>query len=137
MVAAARELRRLPTPSEALLWPALRAKAIGGVRFRRQQNIGTFVVDFYAATARLVVEVDGPVHESQRQADRERQDLLESLGLRFLRVSSEDVERDLDSVLDRIKEALGSLIPNPSPTRGEGDQTEDSPSPLVGEGAGG
>jgi len=92
MSIAARDLRRRATKSEAMLWPALRGRQLG-VKFRRQQPIGSFVVDFYASDARLVVEVDGAIHLQQAKADVERQHLLESLGLRVVRVTAEAVER--------------------------------------------
>ena len=104
----ARQLRKAPTPSEVILWTALRGKQLDGRKFRRQVSIGAFVVDFYCWTEKLVIEVDGGVHELQRGADAERQALLESLGLRFIRVSAEEVEADLPSVLTRIKATFGN-----------------------------
>ena len=104
MSVAARDLRRRSTKSEALLWAALRGKQLG-VKFRRQQPIGNFVVDFYASAARLVVEVDGGVHLQQVKADAERQQQLESLGLRVVRVTAQAVEHDLEGVLRLIQEA--------------------------------
>src|SRR5262249_43642984 len=85
----ARQFRNVPTRGEGILWDALRGKQLDGVKFRRQQPIGPFVVDFFAASQRLIVEVDGPVHDDQREADARRQSLLESLGLRFLRIKTE------------------------------------------------
>ncbi len=70
-VVAAREFRKAPTHAEAVLWRELRGKQLG-VRFRRQQPIGPFVVDFFSPAHRLIVEVDGPVHDAQRAADAER-----------------------------------------------------------------
>jgi very-short-patch-repair endonuclease len=119
MVELARRFRKEPTRSEAVLWKAIRFKQLDGRRFRRQQPIGPFVVDFFCPSERLVVEVDGPIHETQREADRQRQQLLESLGLRFVRVSAAHVENDLPSAVVTIKNAFCL-----------------SPSPLVGEGAG-
>src|SRR5262249_11264598 len=81
----ARKLRQAPTRSEAMLWDKLRKKQLGGRKFRRQVSIGAFVVDFYCWEEKLVIEVDGAIHERQRQADAERQALIESLGLRVLR----------------------------------------------------
>ncbi|MCS7352289.1 MAG: DUF559 domain-containing protein, partial [Anaerolineae bacterium] len=101
MVEVARQLRKNPTPSEAILWAALRGKKLDGVKFRRQQPIGPFVVDFYASAYRLVVEVDGGIHDdpTQRALDVERQRLLESLGLRFVRIPAKVVEHDLPRAL--------------------------------------
>src|SRR5689334_456207 len=96
----ARELRRESTPTEDILWQKLRDRQLG-YKFRRQVPIGAFVVDFLCAEADLVVEVDGPIHALQQKADQERQNILESLGLSFLRFSTEDVEQHLDKVIDR------------------------------------
>jgi very-short-patch-repair endonuclease len=63
MVEIAREFRKQPTKSEHILWGALRGKKLDGLKFRRQQPIGTFIVDFYNSAYRLVVEVDGPIHK--------------------------------------------------------------------------
>lgn len=121
MAQVARQFRKLPTKSEALLWQELRGRQINGVKFRRQQPIGPFVVDFFAAAHKLVVEVDGLIHDQQQEADRRRQDLLESLGLRFLRVTSAEVEMRLEDVLLRIREALNPHPPAPSPKMREGE----------------
>jgi very-short-patch-repair endonuclease len=113
-----------PTPSEAILWRALRGEALDGRKFRRQQPIGPFIVDFYCSTERLIVEVDGGVHETQRERDAERQALLESLDLRFVRVPAEMVETNLPAALQAIRRAFTN---SSSPLRH---------SPLVGEGPG-
>ena len=117
----AREFRKEPTPTEARLWNALRRNALDGRGFRRQQPIGPFVVDFYCAAERLVVEVDGGVHLDQVERDRARQECLELLGLRFLRFPAAQVEHDLPTVLATIRKAM---IPRdavlPSPPVGEG-----------------
>lgn len=78
---------------------------------RRQQPIGPFVVDFFVAEQRLIIEVDGPIHETQKQADQDRQELLESVGFRFRRLTTEEVEEDMPSVLARIREMLISKSP--------------------------
>jgi very-short-patch-repair endonuclease len=74
---AAREFRRGPTRAETILWQALRGGKLGGLHFRRQQVIDGYIVDFYCHAARLVVEVDGSVHEYQRGEDAEREQALE------------------------------------------------------------
>ena len=117
MVELARTFRKEPTRSEAILWEAIRRKQLKGRRFRRQQPIGPFVVDFFCPSERLIVEVDGPIHETQREADRQRQELLEALDLRFVRVTAAQVEKDLPSVLTTIQNAF-----SPSPLVGEGDR---------------
>ena len=104
----ARAMRRAPTRSEALLWKALRGRALGA-RWRRQHPFGVFICDFYCASSRLVVEVDGGVHlEPNRQfADARRQAAIEqSFGVRFVRLSAELVERDLGRALAIIRAAM-------------------------------
>jgi very-short-patch-repair endonuclease len=119
MLAVARSFRKEPTPSESILWKALRRKALDGIKFRRQQPIGPFVVDFYAPSHRLIVEVDGTVHAQQQQADLDRQALLEELGLHFLRLSAEQVENDLEGALEKIRLAVTPLSPDPFLPQGE------------------
>ncbi len=102
MLETAQHFRKQPTRSEAQLWQALRGKKLGGIKFRRQQPIGPFVVDFYAPAYRLVVEVDGPVHDRQVDADQARQQLLESIGLCVLRIPAALVENDLPKALQTI-----------------------------------
>jgi very-short-patch-repair endonuclease len=110
----ARQFRKEPTKSEALLWEALRNRKLEGRKFRRQQPFGPFVVDFFCAAERLVVEVDGPMHESQQDLDCQRQKLLELLGLHFVRLSSQQVETDLTTVLDTIRRTFTPLSVNKS-----------------------
>jgi adenine-specific DNA-methyltransferase len=121
---AARVQRKNPTPSESLLWESLRGLRLDGRRFRRQQPIGPFIVDFYCPEERLVVEVDGPVHDRQQREDAGRQEAIESLGLRFVRITHDEVIFNLQSALARIRAAFASSSPLPPP------------SPLVGEGPG-
>ena len=104
----ARELRRESTPCEELLWVRLRDRQVEGVKFRRQVPLGPFIADFCCVERRLIVEVDGSVHtESDVIArDRERDDDLRGLGFRILRVTNEEVERNLDGVLALIRAEL-------------------------------
>ena len=127
MVELARQFRREPTKSEELLWQALRGKKLGGLKFRRQQPIGPFVVDFYNSEHRLVIEVDGPIHDRQKHADQERQAMLELLGLNVLRIKAELVEKDMNTALEIIRAKIREL----------NSLSADSPSPIWGEGKGG
>jgi very-short-patch-repair endonuclease len=102
MTERSRELRRTMTPGEKILWEALRGRRLRGLRFRRQQIIGRFIVDFYCHSAGLIVEVDGPIHDQQTDRDRERDAFLRGLGLNILRVSDENVRTALPAVLVRI-----------------------------------
>jgi very-short-patch-repair endonuclease/8-oxo-dGTP pyrophosphatase MutT (NUDIX family) len=117
-ISDARDLRRRMTRSEALLWSALRDRRLDGHKFRRQHPIASFVVDFYCDEAKLVVEVDGPVHDMRRVEDTERQRSLEELGYELARLAAEDVEADLKSVLDKLRERVAARL-SPSPARRE------------------
>ncbi|NEQ24807.1 MAG: endonuclease domain-containing protein [Microcoleus sp. SIO2G3] len=95
-------MRREPTPAEQKLWQKLRQKQHLGFKFRRQHAIDRFIVDFYCGEARLVVEVDGEIHDYTQQEDAIRQEFLECLGLRVVRFRNEDVLNSIDGVLEEI-----------------------------------
>ena len=99
LMGIAREFRALPTPTEARLWAALRNRQLSGAKLRRQQQIGPFIVGFFCPEHRLIVEVDGAIHETQREHDEERQRMLESCGYRVIRVTAHAVETDLANTL--------------------------------------
>jgi very-short-patch-repair endonuclease len=125
-VETARLFRKEPTRSEHILWQALCGKKLDGIKFRRQQPIGNFIVDFYNSVYRLVVEVDGSVHNKQLELGRSRQDTLAQLGLNVLRVRAEDVEKNLPFVLAQIRSKINEL----------GTKAGEFPSPFIGEGLG-
>ena len=102
----AQHSRRHPTPSERILWEALRGRRLGGVKFRRQVILGTVICDFFAPEARLAVEVDGTSHRGREAYDRGRDAHLGRHGIRVLRVKAWEVERELPAVLGRITAAL-------------------------------
>ncbi len=107
----AQQFRKEPTESEAILWDLLRNRKLDDRKFRRQHPIGRFVVDFYCHEERLIVEIDGGIHASQQDLDRQRQEILESLGLRFVRISSNLVETNPQDALQKIRNAF--LLPSP------------------------
>ncbi|MBX3061989.1 MAG: endonuclease domain-containing protein [Anaerolineae bacterium] len=104
----AQRIRKIPTRSEDLLWESLRGRKMDGYKFRYQQPIGAYIVNFYCADAKLAVEVDGGYHidEVQEKLDQERQEILESLGIHFIRVTADEVEKSLGSVLTKIRDSL-------------------------------
>ena len=104
-VQRAKELRRQMTQEEKKLWQHLRANQLNGLHFRRQQIIDGFITDFYCHAARLVIEVDGEIHQQQAEYDAERDRILLARGLRLLRIRNEQVRQNLDSVLARIAKA--------------------------------
>ncbi len=131
-----REKRHGPTLAENVLWQRLRRQQMAGFQFRRQHAIERFIVDFFCATAYLVIEVDGPIHDYTPEEDAARQEYLESLGLRVIRFTNEQVIGELDEVLECIVEALVKPHPPaPSPPSGEGESSGGQvPSPPSGEG---
>ncbi len=136
ILASARELRQPQTPAEKKLWTHVRNRQLGGFRFRRQHPIGPFIVDFYCAACRLVVEIDGESHLEQVEYDRARTAWLNEQGYHVIRFWNRDVHRDTDAVLEAILGECQKLStpspPAPLPPRERGD----SPSPHRGEGWG-
>jgi len=102
----ARSLRKEQTPAESIVWELLRNRKFMNLKFRRQHVIEGFVVDFYCHDLRLAVEIDGGVHARQRDYDELRQILIEEKGIRFLRVSNAEINRDINHLLVRIKDYL-------------------------------
>ncbi|MGI8913395.1 MAG: endonuclease domain-containing protein [Chloroflexota bacterium] len=113
LIAAARQLRRTMTPAEQLLWEQLRARRLQGLFFRRQHPFGPFILDFCCPRGKLVVEVDGSVHddEAQAQYDLLRTERLRDFGYTVLRFRNEEVEANLTSVLHRIAQAVSQCQP--------------------------
>jgi very-short-patch-repair endonuclease len=97
----ARELRKNQTEAEELLWSRIRRKQILGVQFKRQRQIGRYIVDFYGVEANLVIELDGSQHfEPDAVAyDFERTRVFESLGLKVIRFDNSQVFNELEGVL--------------------------------------
>ena len=108
-IPGARVLRLRETPAEDVLWEALRGRKLNGIKFRRQHPIRPFVADFCCAERRLVVELDGEVHETQREHDAEREALLHQAGYSVMRFTNEQVLYDLPTVLDAIDQASQQL----------------------------
>ncbi len=88
---SARRLRKHPTDAERLLWRHLRLRQLGGYKFRRQQPLGPYIVDFVCLAKRLIVEVDGGQHAEQAEEDAQRTAWLEAQGFRVLRFWNTEV----------------------------------------------
>lgn len=99
-----RALRNNSTLSEVLLWQELRAGQMEGFKFNRQKPLGNYIVDFYCKKLNLVIEVDGESHHSEMAQikDAKRQQILELMGLSFLRFDDLDVKRNMPFVLNEI-----------------------------------
>ena len=103
----ARSLRARQTKTESLLWSVLRAKQLGGFKFRRQHPIGPYFADFACVAQRVVIEIDGGYHDLVGEADLQRQTDLQSMGWRVIRFSDVEVEEDVEAVARSIAMQLG------------------------------
>lgn len=103
---AARAMRHEPTAAELALWQGLRSRGLAGAKFRRQSVIDRFIVDFVCLERKLIVEVDGDIHDQQPERDAEREAIPRDLGYRVVRVRNEEVMGQFERVLARIEAAL-------------------------------
>ena len=110
-LALARSLRRQPTPAEDDAWQLLRGRRILGLKFRRQQLVAGFIVDFYCASLRLVLELDGGVHDDPAQAehDARRTEVLSNLAIDVVRIRNDQLSEHA------LRERLASYSEPPSP----------------------
>ncbi len=101
------------TNSETILWETLRDRRLLGLKFRRQHAVGRFVLDFYCAELRLAIEVDGGIHldPEQANADRLRQAEIEENGIRFVRLTADQVEHDINGTTAQLIESINNLTP--------------------------
>lgn len=104
-----REWRKEPTEAEAFLWKILRGKSISGRKFRRQHSIENYIVDFYCAEEKLVIELDEKIHLNQKEMDFDRDKRLKELGYTVLRFENERVFRDLENVVSIIEGHFKSI----------------------------
>ncbi|RMD59467.1 DUF559 domain-containing protein [Candidatus Parcubacteria bacterium] len=116
-----KEFRRRPTESERILWQALRRKQLLNLKFRRQQVLGRFIVDFYCPSCKLVIEVDGGIHDTRRVADAQRERWLNKAGYHVLRLPAEQIVTALPEALATIEQTIRSLL---SPLSAETERGE-------------
>jgi very-short-patch-repair endonuclease len=95
----AKGLRRNMTQAESLLWDRLRNRRLNGLKFRRQHPLGRLIADFYCVQYRLVVELDGGIHDVQNDYDEERTRQFEAFGYRVIRFRNDQIEMDMEKVL--------------------------------------
>ena len=113
----AKEMRNNPTEAEKILWLNLKSKALD-FKFRQQHLIADFIVDFVCLSKKLVIEVDGEIHDSQQEADAERTKVLNERGFKVIRFNNKEVLNNVDSVLNIIKHELLNADVPPSGARG-------------------
>jgi very-short-patch-repair endonuclease len=114
-ISRARKLRKEMTEEEKILWQKLRRRKLIGLKFLRQHPIiydrinnepKYFIPDFYCAEKKIIIEVDGKIHDFQKEQDAVREEILRGAGLRILRFRNEEINNDLVGVLKRIKEYI-------------------------------
>ena len=98
----AKRLRKTSTDAEALLWSYLRNKQLDGLKFRRQQPIGKYVVDFVCQEKKIVIELDGGLHSKAKPRDKQRDDWLRKEGYKVLRIWNKELFEDLEAALEFI-----------------------------------
>ena len=98
----ARELRTQSTDAERLLWRHLKAKQLEGLKFRRQEQIGRFIVDFVCYEKALILEADGGQHALEREKDEERTRWLNAQGFTVLRFWNHEILANIEGVLEEI-----------------------------------
>lgn len=103
-----RELRQSSTKAEKILWEYLRNRNLDGLKFRRQHPIDKFIADFYCHEKKLVVELDGAVHDEKMNAqyDEARIYELKGSGIKVIRFRNSEVENNIGLVLKKIREAI-------------------------------
>ncbi|MCP4312895.1 MAG: endonuclease domain-containing protein [Bacteroidetes bacterium] len=113
----AKDLRKQATDAERLLWKYLRAKQLGGVKFRRQQPIGKYIVDFVCFSHKLIIELDGGQHAQpdKRCYDQKRDNWLQGEGFKILRFWNTEILGNIEGVGRMIQQELfGGDVPPPA-----------------------
>jgi len=114
----ARYLRKNQTKCEQVIWALVRDRRFQKFKFRRQHVIEGFIADFYCHAHKLVIEVDGWIHNKHKEYDRVREEILNSKGYKVIRIKNDDVVNNLDDVIRKLEYAL-TLDPSP---HGRGQQ---------------
>ena len=118
--ARARSLRKNPTEAEKVLWGHLRCWQVDGYKFRRQQPLGNYIVDFVCLEKKLIIELDGGQHAEQTVYDAERDAWLRDRGFSVLRFWNNDVLQNLNGVKDTILSKMENTpLPQSFPARGK------------------
>ena len=113
IIEKAKALRKNMTYSEKILWEKLRNKQVLNIRFRRQHPIDIFIADFYCHTARLVVELDGGIHQIQKDYDDGRTAEMKRFDIQVIRFKNEEIENDIENVIKRIEDTISHRLQSP------------------------
>jgi len=108
----AKALRENPTKAEIVLWGILRKKQMMGLRFKQQHPIRIFIADFYCHAIKLVIEVDGDVHNAQenKEYDQNRTAELENYGITVIRFSNEEILKNIETIKSNIEKVCARLL---------------------------
>ena len=121
LVSRARELRKETTEAEKLFWEKiLENKKLANFKFTRQKPLDHFIVDFYCSSLSLIIEIDGEVHDFQKERDRERDYLLEQkFGLKIIRYTNKKILDNIEKVTDDLIRRIQNATPLHLPLSGE------------------
>ena len=108
-----RKLRQSQTHSEELLWKFLRNRQMLGYKFKRQYSVDQYVIDFYCSEVKLAVELDGASHNSpkRKEYDNKRQKKLEAFGIKFVRISDDELFGNPNKAFEKIEKTIKDLSP--------------------------
>ena len=108
----AKELRKDETKAEKILWSRLNRNQILGLQFRRQHPINIFIADFYCAKIKLVIEIDGSIHDitEYQEHDRGRSEILNDFGITVIRFTNEQIIEEIDSTVEQIETVVQKLL---------------------------
>jgi very-short-patch-repair endonuclease len=123
LVERARELRKNMTKAEIILWSRIRSKKINGYKFRRQQPLLDYIVDFYCDELKLIIEVDGEIHSfsDRKSYDLKRDNILKINGYHIIRLSNLEVETELNTTISKLTSFISE---NLSPSKREHSEQE-------------
>ncbi len=112
LVKKARVLRSSMTLAEILLWSRIRSKQVDGFKFRRQQPLYNYIVDFYCHELKLIVEIDGVIHSDSKQADydKNRDKIFKINGFHVLHLSNHEIVTDLTSAVDKLRNFISTNL---------------------------
>lgn len=106
------DLRNNMTKAEIILWSKLRMRQVEGLKFRRQQPIFNYIVDFYCHEIKLIIEVDGEIHNlpEQRKSDIYRNNIMTINGYNVIHFPNHEIETNVDSVISKIKTIINGIL---------------------------
>jgi len=109
-----RQLRRNQTFCEKIMWMYLRNRQLSGVKFRRQYSVDQYVIDFYAPALKFAIELDGDIHNlsEQKEYDKKRQEYLEQFGIKFLRITNEELLGNANKTFEKIETEIKTILNN-------------------------